>query len=72
MTKVKDLTVDEFKTLIEETVEQKLLELISDPDQGLELRKEAIARLKRSTAREQRGTKVIPVRQVAKSLGLEW
>ena len=69
---VKDLTIDEFKTLIEETVEQKLLELVSDPDQGLELKKEVIARLKRSTAREQRGTKAIPARQVAKKLGLEW
>ncbi|HEY5596979.1 MAG TPA: hypothetical protein VIL47_06915 [Candidatus Bipolaricaulota bacterium] len=72
MTKVKDLTVDEFKTLIEETVEQKLLELVSDPDQGLEMRKEVIARLKRGTAREQRGNKAISARDAAKKLGLDW
>ena len=72
MPKVKDLTVDELKMLIEQTVEQKLLELLGDPDEGLELREEIIARLKRSIARERKGVQGIPAKEVAKKLGLEW
>jgi len=36
MTKVKDLTIDELEYL----VEQKILEVLGDPDSGLELREE--------------------------------
>ena len=36
MTKVKDLTVEELEYLIE----QKILEILGDPDSGLELRDE--------------------------------
>jgi hypothetical protein len=34
MPQVKDLTISEFKELIEQTVEQKLLELLGDPMKG--------------------------------------
>jgi hypothetical protein len=60
MPKVKDLTVDELKDLIEQTVEQKLLELLGDPDEVLELREEVKARLRRSLARERKGMRGIP------------
>ena len=43
MTKVKDLTIDELEYLIE----QKILELLGDPDSGLELREEFKEELKR-------------------------
>lgn len=69
---VKDLTVSEFRELIEQTVEQKLLELLGDPDEGLELREEVKARLKRTMTRERKGTSGIPAAEVAKKLGLEW
>ena len=36
MTKDKDLTIDELENLIE----QKILEVLGDPDSGLELREE--------------------------------
>ncbi len=72
MPKVKDLTVAELKELIEQTVEQKLMELLGDPDASLELREEVKARLKRSLARERKGIRGIPAAEVAKKLGLEW
>jgi len=43
MTKVKDLTIDELEYL----VEQKILEVLGDPDSGLELREEFKQELKR-------------------------
>ena len=72
MPKVKDLTVDELKGLIEQTVEQKLLELLGDPDEGLELREEVKARLKRSLARERKGVRGVPIAEVARKLVLAW
>jgi len=43
MTNVKDLTIDELEYLIE----QKILEVLGDPDSGLELREEFKQELKR-------------------------
>lgn len=70
--KVKDLTIEELKELIEQTVEQTLLEWLGDPDEGLEVRDEVKARLRRSLARERKGEPGISVEEVAKKLGLEW
>ena len=35
--KVRDLDVNEFKALIQEVIEEKLEEMLGDPDLGLEL-----------------------------------
>lgn len=43
MTKVEDLTIDELEHLIE----QKILEVLGDPDSGLELREEFKQELER-------------------------
>ncbi len=72
MPKVEDLSVEELRALIEQTVERKLLELLGDPDEGLELRKEVKARLRRSLARERKGIRGVPAAETAKKLGLEW
>ena len=44
--KVAELTIEQLKTLIENTVEEILQEYIGDPDEGLELREEVIHKLK--------------------------
>ena len=67
--KIKDLGVDEFKALIEEVVEEKLEEMLGDPDQGLQLKPEIKKQLERSLAGKAKG---IPVEKVASDLGLEW
>ena len=70
--KVKELTVEQLKMLIDEAVEDKLAEILGDPDRGLELKEEVKARLRDSLAAVKRGEKGIPIEQVAKELGLEW
>jgi signal recognition particle GTPase len=63
--KVKELTVEQFKDLIHEAIEEKLEELIGDPDVGLEPREEIKERLRSSLAARQRGEKGIPIEEVA-------
>lgn len=57
-TTVAQMTPDEFKEMIGNLIEQKLLELFSDPDDGLELKQSVRARLlrqKKAVARGARG-----------------
>lgn len=70
--KIRDLDVDEFKALVQEAMEEKLEEILGDPDQGLELKDAVKRRLKRSLTATSRGERGIPVEKVAKELGLEW
>ncbi len=61
--RIGDLTVEEFKSLIRETI----LETI-DLDTGLEIRAETEEALAESLASRER----IPVQKVAEKLGLNW
>jgi vacuolar-type H+-ATPase subunit E/Vma4 len=70
--KVRDLDVEEFKALIQEAVEEKLEEILGDPDQGLELQEKVKERLEHSLAAMAQGKRGIPVEEVAKEVGLEW
>lgn len=70
--KVTDLSSEELKALIQEAVEEVLLELLGDPDQGLELREDVKKRLKRSLERVQQGEQGIPAEEVAKRTRLTW
>lgn len=72
MMKVKDLSKEELKALVHEAVEEALLELLGDPDQGLELREEINERLKRSLARSQQGLQGMTAAEVAEKAGLNW
>ena len=52
------MTKDELKEMIETLIEQKLLELLGDPDEGYELRKsvrERLVRQKKAVAAGERG-----------------
>ncbi len=66
--KITELSVEQLKALIEDTVEEKLQEYLGDPDEGLELREEVIQRLKAHQASRKAR---IPMEQVAKKYGLE-
>ncbi len=68
---VAEMSKDELREMLEITVEQKLLELIGDPDEGLEIRKsvrERLARQKKAVAAGERGE---PFDDVVRRLGLE-
>ena len=63
---ISEMSVEELKWLIAQTVEQKLEELLGDPDWGMELKEEVKERLRR-TSKVERG---IPASEVAKRVGL--
>ncbi len=66
--KVKELTVEQLKTLIEDTVEERLQEYLGDPDEGLELKEEVIQKLK---AQKESGKPRLTMEEVAKKHGIE-
>jgi predicted house-cleaning noncanonical NTP pyrophosphatase (MazG superfamily) len=66
--KVKELTIEQLKTLIEDTVEERLQEYLGDPDEGLEIKDEVIRKLK---SHKESSKPRIPIEQVAKKYGIE-
>ena len=71
-TKVADLTIDEFRELVQEVVIQTLSEMMIDPDEGLELRDDFVEEMKQSIADVKAGGKTVPAQKVAERLGLTW
>ena len=63
--KVKDLSLEELEAYIDAKVEEKLRELVGDPDAGLELSDEIKRQLSIPSS------EYIPLDQVIKNLGLE-
>jgi len=70
-TTITQMTKEELKELIESIVEQKMLELIGDPDEGLSIREDLLKRLKRQKEQVARGKRGKPLESVMKELGLE-
>jgi formylmethanofuran dehydrogenase subunit C len=71
-TRVADMSVDELKSLIQETVTQTLLELFRDPDAGLELHEDFKSLLQHSLAAVKAGGETMTADNVAAKLGLSW
>ena len=68
---VGQMTKDELKEMIETLIEQKLLEFLGDPDEGLELRtsvRERLLRQKKAVAAGERGE---AFDDVVRRIGLE-
>jgi hypothetical protein len=66
---VSQMTPLELRTLIEDAIEQKFVELLGDPDAGLELRDEVKARLLEQQERVAAGDLGEPFEDVVKRLG---
>jgi len=67
---VAQMTKEELREIIETSIEQKLLEILGDPDEGLEIRKAVRDRLwqqKQAVAAGERGK---PFEDVVRQLGL--
>jgi hypothetical protein len=56
---------------IEHIVDQRLVELFGDPDEGLELREDLVERLREQQKRVAAGELGIPFDEVQRRLGLE-
>jgi predicted ATP-grasp superfamily ATP-dependent carboligase len=67
---VADLSTDELKTLIRETVTQVLAEILEDPDEGLVIRPEVEQQLLQSRQRRLSGVSGVSIEEVAKQLGV--
>jgi len=65
------MTKDELREMIETIVEQKLLELLGDPDEGLPIRKAIRDRLLRQKEAVAGGERGEPFEEVTRRLGLE-
>ena len=66
--KLSDLTLEELKELVKGIVDDRLRELLGDPDLGMEMGEAIRARLKQSLASSAR----ITGEEVAEKLGLRW
>jgi len=65
------MSKEELKEMIEAAIEQKLLEMFGDPDEGLELRASARERLLRQRQAVIAGDRGEPFENVIQQLGLE-
>lgn len=69
---VKDMTIEELKLLIQETVAETIQSLLVDPDEGKQIKPEVKQQLLDSLQRTQSGERGISTEEVAKNLGLSW
>lgn len=60
-----------LEEVVEETLEQKLLELLGDPDEGLQMREAVRARLLRQREEVATGQPGRPLEDVVRERGLE-
>jgi len=71
MTTVTQMTKEEFREMIETVIEEKLLELLGDPDESLPIRKTVRDRLLRQREAVASGERGEPFEEVTRRLGLE-
>lgn len=60
----------ELKSFIEMTIEHKLREILSDPDEGLEMKKSVVNRLVKQKKRVEKGERGKPFDEVVALLNL--
>ena len=70
MVQVKDLTVEQFKALIRDTLDETLEYLGGDPDEGQEIKEVVKHRLLEIKKRRNEGKRGIPAEEVYKQLKL--
>ncbi len=66
------IEASKVKEWVSEFTEEKLIELLGDPDVNKELKEEVKKRLKKSFAEEEKGARGVPASKVAEKLGLKW
>ena len=70
-TTIANMSKEELKEIIESSVEAKLLELLGDPDEGLELRKTVHVRLLRQKKLVATGKRGQSLNDVARKIRLD-
>lgn len=72
VTRVSDLTIEEPRLLIQETVAHTLADLLRDPDEGLEVREDLKRELREAMQRIDGTLTTKTALDVATQLGLRW
>jgi hypothetical protein len=67
-TKIQDLSLEELKAFINETVDKRIEERFGDPDVGLEVKPEVIEKIRRIRTSKT----IVSAEDVAARLGLKW
>ncbi len=70
-TPVSEMTAQDLKALIAETMAESLREMFADPDEGMTLRPEIGERLRQAHSRFLRGEQGVPLTEVAKRFKVE-
>jgi len=70
-TTVAEMSKDELREMIETLIEQKLVEILGDPDEGLEIREAVRDRLLRQKKAIIAGERGQPFEEVVQQLGTE-
>ena len=66
-------TLDDIKEFVDEIVEEKLINILKDPDEGLELREDIKVRLKKSLKSQADGEKGILMENIKRhGLNILW
>jgi len=65
------MTKEELREMIETVIEEKLLELLGDPDEGLPIQKTVRDRLLRQREEVASGERGEPFEEVTRRLGIE-
>jgi hypothetical protein len=68
---VAQMSREELREMIETSIEQKLLEILGDPDEGLEIKRSVRDRLLRQKEAVAAGERGEPFEGVVRRLGLE-
>jgi len=69
---MREISTEELRTIIGEVVEEKLREMLGDPDDGLSLRPEVRERLIASLNQPRESRRTVSATEVAGDLGLDW
>ena len=69
---MEEMTVDELKILIRQTVEERLEEILGDPDSGIELNDSVRERLRRALEATQAGATGLSPDEMIRKTGLRW
>jgi hypothetical protein len=70
-TTIAQMTREELREMIESSVEHKLLELLGDPDEGLEIKRAVRTRLLRQQKAVAAGERGRTLKDVTRELGLD-
>jgi hypothetical protein len=69
---LKDLSLEELRALVADVVEEKLRELVGDPDAGLEVFPEVRERLLKTLNQPRESRRTVPASEVARQYGADW